>query len=125
MMQLGLFVSVLAAAVFGASSLIATATEKVPGKSDAVDISRAKSEKPVAKFGHLKHIDMKIPCKTCHHASSGEKAEVKCSVCHKAQAEGKVLSTKDAFHKQCIDCHRDKLTTSPKSHAPTKCRECH
>ena len=132
MMRSSVVAGALAAVVFCVSAWVVVAAENVPTKivtidkaPDKVDLSRFKSTKSVVPFGHRKHIDMKITCKTCHHKSYENKEAVKCSTCHKAQVEGKVLSVKDAFHEQCKDCHRDKLKASAESKAPTKCLECH
>jgi len=115
MMRSSVVAGALAAVVFCVSAWVVVAAENVPTKivtidkaPDKVDLSRFKSTKSVVPFGHRKHIDMKITCKTCHHKSYENKEAVK-----------------DAFHEQCKDCHRDKLKASAESKAPTKCLECH
>lgn len=50
-------------------------------------------------------------CKTCHHA--GMKS---CKTCHDG---AKAMSAKDAFHKNCKGCHKDK------GQGPTGCKDCH
>ena len=57
-------------------------------------------------FPHKKHIDQKLDCLKCHHTwKKGETSGKVCRDCHKAKAEGKTLSVKDAMHKDCKGCH--------------------
>jgi hypothetical protein len=77
------------------------------------------------KFGHKKHAEtQKIACDKCHHELKGKKpGEVpkNCKSCHKAAAEGKTLSSKDAYHKDCQECHKQDKAKK----APTTCIKCH
>ena len=77
------------------------------------------------KFAHQKHVDMlKLGCEKCHHELKGKKpGEVPkaCGACHKAAAEGKTPSAKDAYHKDCQTCHKEDKTKK----APTACTKCH
>jgi hypothetical protein len=77
------------------------------------------------KFNHKKHSEtMKIDCTKCHHTwKKGETSGKVCLDCHKAKAEGKTIAAKDAFHKDCQDCH--KKEEAAKKPAPTKCVGCH
>ncbi|MEJ5226727.1 cytochrome c3 family protein [Thermodesulfovibrio sp.] len=85
---------------------------------------------PPTEFNHKKHAEnYKIDCKTCHHtdANPAEKA-TKCIECHDPQGEkaaekGGGIKAMDAYHKQCIDCHK-KENEAGKA-APTKCNDCH
>ncbi len=63
-------------------------------------------------FNHKLHAES-AGCKECHHM--GEVTQ-KCESCHTAEAS---LSAKDAFHKNCIDCHK------AKEKGPTGCMDCH
>ena len=72
---------------------------------------------PVA-FDHKAHTGIAKDCKACHHADAAGK-EQKCSKCHGAKTEAKKLSLKEAFHKQCKDCHMKEKK------GPAKCDECH
>ena len=47
-----------------------------------------------------------------------------CLECHKAKTEGKTLSAKDAFHKDCKGCHDD-AKKAKKPAGPTGCTQCH
>jgi len=78
------------------------------------------------KFTHKKHAEtLKIDCMKCHHTwKKGETSGKLCGECHKAKAEGKALSAKDAFHKDCQGCHKE-AEAAKKSAGPTKCTGCH
>lgn len=81
---------------------------------------------PPVDFTHKKHIEnYKVDCKVCHHkdANPAEKAQ-KCTTCHDiAEAKDNAPKAMDAYHKNCIDCHK-KENEAGKA-APTKCNECH
>ncbi len=79
------------------------------------------------KFSHKKHIDLKYECIKCHHELKGKKpgeAPKGCKSCHKAKAEGKTPSSKDAYHKDCKGCH-DEAKKAKKPAGPTGCTQCH
>jgi hypothetical protein len=78
------------------------------------------------KFTHKKHAEtLKIDCLKCHHTwKAGETSGKLCNECHKAKAEGKALSAKDAFHKDCKGCH-DEAKKANKPAGPTGCTQCH
>jgi hypothetical protein len=77
-------------------------------------------------FTHKKHNEtLKIDCIKCHHTwKAGETAGKMCKECHKAKAEDKALSGKDAFHKDCKGCH-DEAKKAKKPTGPTSCIQCH
>ena len=76
-------------------------------------------------FTHKKHVDLKIDCLKCHHTwKKGETTGKLCKDCHKAQAEGKTISAKDAYHKDCKGCH-DEAKKANKPAGPTGCTQCH
>jgi len=78
-------------------------------------------------FGHKKHSDtLKIECVKCHHTwKPGETAGKLCKDCHKAKAEEKTLSAKDAYHQDCYkSCHTE-AKKSKKPAGPTVCTQCH
>jgi hypothetical protein len=62
-------------------------------------------------FNHEAHLATG-DCATCHH--TGE--QVSCKNCHTKTSKP---SNKDAFHGQCIACHKEKGA------GPAKCTECH
>ena len=63
-------------------------------------------------FPHAAHQGKIADCTTCHHKGldSGQ-----CSSCHDGT---KAPKAKDAFHKQCKNCHK-------KMGGPKGCKECH
>ncbi len=77
-------------------------------------------------FTHKKHAEtLKIDCLKCHHTwKKGETSGKLCGECHKDQAEGKALSKKDAYHKDCKGCH-DEAKKAGKPAGPTGCPQCH
>jgi predicted CXXCH cytochrome family protein len=84
--------------------------------SDVVELSKGGKAK-IVKFTHKAHVGYaKNDCKKCHHTGQN----VGCKSCHDATGSkggGKV--TKDAFHKQCVDCHK------AAGKGPTACAPCH
>jgi hypothetical protein len=77
-------------------------------------------------FNHKQHAEtLKIDCLKCHHTwKKGETTGKLCVDCHKAKAEGKTLSMKDAAHKDCKGCHEEAKKAS-KPAGPTGCTQCH
>ena len=76
-------------------------------------------------FNHKAHVDMKYECTKCHHTwKKGDTTGKLCVDCHKAKAEGKALSAKDALHKDCQGCHKE-AEAAKKPAGPTKCTGCH
>lgn len=73
-------------------------------------------------FNHSTH---KIDCLKCHHDWKSDQTSGKlCKDCHKAKTEGKAISAKEAFHKNCKGCH-DELKKANKPTGPTGCTQCH
>ena len=77
-------------------------------------------------FTHKKHAETIVKdCLKCHHTwKKGETTGKLCKDCHKAKAEGKAMSAKDAYHKDCKGCHDDAKKASKPS-GPTGCTQCH
>jgi len=65
-----------------------------------------------ATLSHQKHSTL-TDCKTCHHTGMDQP---KCSSCHTKDSK---VTAQDAFHKNCIDCHKEKQK------GPTGCMDCH
>jgi hypothetical protein len=82
-------------------------------KPPAKDLTLKGATKGAVTFSHAKH---KMSCKECHH--KGEPTQ-KCESCHKAAAEGKTPSLKEAFHKNCQGCHK------AQKKGPQTCNDCH
>jgi len=77
-------------------------------------------------FAHKKHAEtLKIDCLKCHHTwKKGETSGKLCKDCHKAKLEGKAISAKDAYHKDCKGCHEEAKKAN-KPAGPTGCTQCH
>jgi uncharacterized paraquat-inducible protein A len=113
MKKFAAFLTIVLAVMFSAGLVIsADAPEKITIK----EIQKTKG--PV-EFNHKAHATTRAKaCKDCHHKNEAGKEE-KCSNCHKAKAEDKVVELKEAFHTTCKNCHKKMAT------GPTKCDECH
>jgi len=85
-------------------------------------------ERPPVPFPHLRHIEAGLSCNECHHRyekgknviDEGEleagKPGIRCHECHSSKSSPQV---RDAFHRQCIDCHKKSKK------GPLFCGECH
>jgi len=73
-------------------------------------------------FSHRSHSS--VGCLECHHEASSVNRVVPCRQCHNKQIKGK-MSSHQAFHKNCIDCHAV-LKKQKKPTGPVKlCSDCH
>jgi hypothetical protein len=69
-------------------------------------------------FDHKIHsTEYDIGCSDCHHNYEGEGMPESCIECH--NKDGEVSTRAEAFHSQCIDCHKEQES------GPVKCGECH
>jgi len=70
-------------------------------------------------FTHAVHNqDYDLSCLDCHH--NIEEDEVySCKECHQATGDESMPSKTDAFHAQCIGCHKEKGA------GPVECNSCH
>jgi len=94
--------------------------------SFAADVVTLKASNGNVTFNHKKHLEAAgNDCLKCHHTwKKGETSGKLCVECHKDKAEGKALSAKDAFHKDCQGCHKQ-LKEAKKPAGPTSCTQCH
>ncbi len=99
------------------------------GQEDVIHMNHeelGKHERPIVTFPHAKHED-NIECTRCHHdfdkygVNTGSEGEP-CLSCHGVKKG--LLPPKEAFHLQCINCHRNLLRNGFKS-GPITCAECH
>jgi hypothetical protein len=93
----------------------ASSTGKVPETFSLGSV--AKIYEPVA-FAHEAHTLMAEDCATCHHHSEAGQTP-SCDKCHGASKESGVPGLKDAYHQQCMGCHKEM------DMGPTGCAECH
>ncbi len=98
-------VILLTVVAFVSMAAISFAADKGPAQM------KFEAKMGTVSFDHAKHQE-RTDCATCHH--SGEYKA--CDSCHDGTAAPKA---KDAFHKNCKDCHKEK------QQGPTKCKECH
>jgi hypothetical protein len=97
-------------------AFVGTAFTAIAADNGPASIKLDKAKMGVVTFDHAAHQGLaKTECKTCHHTGGYEK----CDSCHGAKADGAKLKYKDAIHKNCKGCHKEKKK------GPTKCKECH
>lgn len=89
------------------------------------------------KFNHKEHAEKyKLACTECHHVFKDGKNVFKegdkvhpCKECHKMERtkqDGKtVYKLKNAFHKNCKDCHKQLKKEGKKTGPFRKCNDCH
>lgn len=127
----------------------ASQTQKLPG--DDLIIPSVDEKWGQVKFTHQQHLAFS-DCNYCHHTNKGltlesfnagksEKIPF-CYDCHVRKesdpktpkgSDGTELWSKEAYHINCIDCHRGEITKQPKDagkvlkqgEGPTKCAACH
>lgn len=90
-------------------------------------------QRPAVRFPHDKHAAKYPDCLDCHHVyeeKGGQKVNVgggegqPCLECHKLEASGQRLSLRNAFHENCVGCHRT-LERQSTRNGPVMCGECH
>jgi hypothetical protein len=84
-------------------------------------------------FPHNRHAEAGLSCKDCHHiykdgknvldegALEEGKEGIRCSACHRPDSR---LNLEQAFHDQCIGCHK-KHPKENKKTGPRFCGGCH
>ena len=78
-------------------------------------------------FTHKRHyVDYEIPCRACHHAWTLDVRDnpLKCKECHKGKDVSEAILLRNAFHRSCLNCHRD-LRREKKDTGPIGCKACH
>lgn len=95
---------------------------------------KADKKGPV-KFSHKAHaVDHKIACTECHHKYENGKnvwkegdPVKKCIECHSPlKKQGKVKKLKNAYHRNCKNCHKKLFKAGKSKKAPfRKCNDCH
>ncbi len=80
---------------------------------------------PPVSFSHTSHAEKeKIECVVCHHKDKDVKDPQPCVSCHLIkEVKDNAMIAKEAYHKNCITCHKD--TVAKGKTAPVKCNECH
>ncbi|PLX99982.1 MAG: hypothetical protein C0622_09735 [Desulfuromonas sp.] len=98
-------VVMLIVAAFVGTAFVAVASDNGPAEV------KYEVKMGTVTFNHTAHQGL-TDCATCHH-TEGYAA---CKSCHDGT---KAPKAKDAYHKNCKDCHKEK------GQGPTKCKECH
>lgn len=79
-------------------------------------------ESTAVTFNHQGHaMERGLPCTSCHH-NMAEVGTPPCASCHKLVQEGEARALEQAYHDQCIGCHK---TPPPGKTPPTECEQCH
>lgn len=124
----------------GPTQPVGAGTPKDAGSGpQTIKLSEGKGPGSVG-FSHWAHqnayksVGEAIACNKCHHpaglgedgklerkSSGGANSTKKCHGCHDSGGSIVGVTSKSAFHKTCIDCHRG----SGSSKAPTGCEGCH
>ncbi|MEW6721080.1 MAG: cytochrome c3 family protein, partial [Thermodesulfobacteriota bacterium] len=94
-------VAVFVLLVFGVVFAFGTA---FAAPADKMTLNKGGKMKGAVAYDHKAHAAIEKNCKACHHADEAGK-EQNCAKCHGDKTDGKKLSAKEAFHKQCKDCH--------------------
>jgi len=74
------------------------------------------------EFNHKEHTENTDGCASCHHKETPVEATAACRSCHdvkESTKSPKKTSLLDAYHGQCIACHKEEDS------GPTDCLDCH
>ena len=117
--------------------IIALLGAKILGPTEPKSVSPLQSNKfqPRTKgpvfFKHRPHEAAGLSCTACHHDYTSGRNHwrqglpvQKCEACHLVQPRAGQLDLKNAFHRQCKDCHL-KLRQRGAAAGPLKCQDCH
>jgi len=89
--------------------------------------------RPAVTLPHNRHVESGLSCKDCHHIYENGKnildeskleegnKDIRCFACHGPKSR---LNLEEAFHNQCIGCHR-KAQVEKKKTVPQYCGGCH
>jgi len=104
--------------IFLAVAFVAMFAGAILAQSDVIELDKAGTAGKVS-FSHKAHLGyagISNQCIKCHHKGQN----TGCKTCHDATgSKGGNVTTKDAFHKQCKDCHK------AAGKGPTTCNGCH
>ncbi len=120
-----------------AAGLILIWTPPLPAQPDKVVLDNSKASggrtRPAVTFPHNRHAEAELSCKDCHHlykdgknvldesALEEGKEGIRCSACHRPNSR---FNLEQAFHDQCIGCHRKGQKENKKA-GPRFCGGCH
>lgn len=121
-------------AVFLSAGLLVTGGSLGGGKKEEKQKETVTIDSIQEKYGpvtlkHKAHVDKYgLKCEDCHHRiKEGEKPTKGCKSCHDLkEKKGKKVILKNAYHKRCKGCHKEKAKEAKEGKKPpTKCKECH
>ena len=128
--------AVLISGLLFAAGLLKAAEEQEPPDEITIQTEGYKARKkgPV-EFSHSDHAEnYDTECKECHHVyedgknvwEEGDHVK-KCVECHDPNvSKGKVKKLMIAYHKNCKDCHKQRVKDGLSDDAPyKKCKDCH
>lgn len=95
--------------------------------ADTMKLGHLADEFGEVVFNHKLHVTLTDKCEHCHHHHTDLEITPPCRECHTKTAEengSKRLSLRDAYHEQCLGCHRA-TSSKGKGKSPLKCTECH
>jgi len=112
--------------VFAVAFILAismVAAQKKPAEPISIKLEGGKL--PPVNFSHITHTEKtKIECIKCHHKDKDTNNPEPCVKCHLInEVKDNAPKAKDAYHKNCIDCHKESVAKG--TAAPAKCNECH
>ena len=91
------------------------------------DVIVLKSRQGNVTLSHKKHTaEYEIKCTDCHHETKKGETPRACRSCHDPKKrKGEVVTLKEAFHRQCKDCHMKVSKEQGKKAPHKKCLDCH
>ena len=123
--------------VMTAATLLILTASPLRAQPDKIVLDNSKvlgkRSRPAVTFPHNRHAEAGLSCKDCHHlykdgknvleegALEEGKEGIRCSACHRPNSR---FNLEQAFHDQCIGCHRKALKENKKT-GPRFCGGCH
>ncbi len=106
--------------LFGSNTVLAQKTAP-----DTITLQSEGGKFGPVPFPHKTHVEKeKIDCSKCHHKDKNPKEPAQCKTCHlQKEVKDNASLAKDAFHKNCVTCHKEMAEKGKK--VPVKCTECH
>ena len=102
---------------------------------EKITIEKCGDKRGAVQFDHGIHVSVTPKCSTCHHTQENLTVETgeaqTCRSCHFEPKDEPIpgctdaTAPKNAYHKQCIDCHKAVKKEDPSLVAPTSCKACH
>ena len=126
---------IVAVAAIGSMFLLAQVGGRALAQEDTYELGNkevfGKLQRPPVTFPHEVHMNT-MECGDCHHEydeAEGKLVPVDdpdrvCADCHGLKGEGNQPGLRQAFHLECIGCHRT-LLKKREATGPVTCGECH